>query len=94
MLAAKMDLFLKRLDERAADKEVMKGTVKAMDSQMTSEVCGEADTRGTTALKLMKKHHTSTMGSDKVITTGGTINLVRKEVTQISIPIAIRINLP
>ena len=41
MLAAKMDLLLKRLDERATDKEVMKGTVKAIDSHMTCEVCGE-----------------------------------------------------
>jgi len=72
----------------------MKGTIKAMDSQMTSEVCGEADTRGMTAPKLVKKHHTSTTGSDKVITTGGTINLACKEVTRISIPISIRINLP
>ena len=43
MLAAKMDLLLKRLDERATDKEVMKGTVKAMDSQMTCEVYGEVE---------------------------------------------------
>jgi len=41
MLAAKMDLLLKRLDERATDKEATKGTVKATDSQMTCEVCGE-----------------------------------------------------
>ena len=41
MLAAKMDLLLKRLDECATDKEAMKGTVKAMDSHMTCEVCGE-----------------------------------------------------
>ena len=41
MLAAKMDLLLKRFDERAADKEAMKGTVKTMDSQMTCEVYGE-----------------------------------------------------
>jgi len=41
MLAAKMDLLLKRLDERAADKEAMKGTVKATDSKMTCEVYGE-----------------------------------------------------
>jgi hypothetical protein len=27
MLATKMDLFLKRLDERATDKEAKKGTV-------------------------------------------------------------------
>ena len=41
MLAAKMDLLLKGLDERAIDKEAMKGTVKAMDSHMTCEVYGE-----------------------------------------------------
>ena len=35
MLAAKMDLLLKRLDERATNKESIKGTIKAMDSQMT-----------------------------------------------------------
>jgi hypothetical protein len=46
MLAVKMDLLLKRLDERAADKEPMKGTVKAMDSQMTCEVCGEVGHSG------------------------------------------------
>ena len=31
MLAAKMDLLLKRLDERAADKEAIKGTIKAFE---------------------------------------------------------------
>ena len=41
MLATKIDLLLKKLDERADDKEAMKGTVKAMDSQMTCEVYGE-----------------------------------------------------
>jgi hypothetical protein len=41
MLAAKMDLLLKRLDKRATNKEVMKGIVKGMDSQMTCEVYGE-----------------------------------------------------
>ena len=46
MLAAKMDLLLKRLDERATNKEAMKGTVKAMDSQMTCEVCGEVGHSG------------------------------------------------
>jgi len=41
MLATKMDLLLKRLDKHVTDKEAMKGTVKAMDSQMTCKVCGE-----------------------------------------------------
>ena len=46
MLATKMDLLLKRLDERATNKEAMKGTVKAMDSQMTCDVCGEVGHSG------------------------------------------------
>ena len=46
MLATKMDLLLKRLDERAANKEAMKGTVKTMDSQMTCEVYGEVRRSG------------------------------------------------
>ena len=46
MLAAKMDLLLKRLDKRAANKEAIKGTVKAMDSQMTCEVYGEVENLG------------------------------------------------
>jgi hypothetical protein len=41
MLATKMDLLLKRLDERATDKEAMKSIIQAMDSHMTYEVCGE-----------------------------------------------------
>jgi hypothetical protein len=43
MLATKMDLSLKRLDERAGDKEAMKGTVKAMDFKVTCEVYGEVE---------------------------------------------------
>ena len=35
MLAAKMDMLLKRLEEHAVDKEEMKGTIKATGSQMT-----------------------------------------------------------
>ena len=42
MLAAKMDLLIKRLDERAHEKEAMYNTVKAMDLHMTCEVCGES----------------------------------------------------
>lgn len=39
MFAIKIDLLMKRLDERAAEKEVMmKSTVQAMDSHMTCEV--------------------------------------------------------
>ena len=35
MLAAKLDLLLKRLNERAHEKEAMMATVQATDSQMT-----------------------------------------------------------
>jgi hypothetical protein len=41
MLAAKIDLLMKRLDDRVTKKEAMKRTVQAMDSHMTCEVCGE-----------------------------------------------------
>jgi hypothetical protein len=37
MLATKIDLLLKRFDERATD--VNTGPVKALDSQMTCNVC-------------------------------------------------------
>ena len=41
MLAAKMDLLIKRLDKHAHKKEATYGTVKAMDMHMTCEACGE-----------------------------------------------------
>ena len=46
MLAAKMDLLLKRLDERPNEKEAMKATVQATDSHMTCDVCGEVGHSG------------------------------------------------
>ena len=46
MLAAKMDLVQKRLNERAHEKEAMKAIVQAMDSQMTCEVYGEVEHSG------------------------------------------------
>ena len=46
MLAAKMDLLMKRLDERAHEKKAMKGTVQAIESQMTCEVCGNVGHSG------------------------------------------------
>ena len=42
MLATKMDLLIKRLDERTHEKETMYVTVKAMDLHMTCEVYGES----------------------------------------------------
>jgi len=41
MLATKIDLLLSRLNERTHEKEAMKATVQAADSQMTCEVCGD-----------------------------------------------------
>ena len=46
MLAIKIDLLLSRLNERAHEKEAMKATVHAMDSQMTCEVYGEVGHSG------------------------------------------------
>ena len=40
MLSAKIDLLMKRLEERAQDKDAMMGTIQAMDSHMTCELCG------------------------------------------------------
>ena len=41
MLATKIDLLLSRLNERGHEKEAMKATVQATESQMTCEVCGD-----------------------------------------------------
>jgi hypothetical protein len=46
VLATRMDLLLKRLDERATEKEVMYGIVKAIDSHMICEVCGDVGHSG------------------------------------------------
>ena len=39
MLSTKIDLVMKRLEEQAQEKDTMMGTVQAMDSHMTCEVC-------------------------------------------------------
>jgi hypothetical protein len=41
MLATKIDLLMKRLDDCATEKEAMKSTIQATELQMTCEVCGE-----------------------------------------------------
>ena len=46
MLATKIDLLMKRLEERAQHKEAMKGTVQALDSHMTCEVYGNVGHSG------------------------------------------------
>jgi hypothetical protein len=40
MLATKIDLLMKRLDDHAQEKEAMTSTISAIDSGMTCEVCG------------------------------------------------------
>jgi hypothetical protein len=40
MLAAKIDLLMKGLDDRATEKEATISTVQAMDSHMMCEVYG------------------------------------------------------
>jgi len=83
MLVVKMDLWLKRLDEWAHEKEAMKATVQAMDSHMTCEDCGEVGHLGYDCPDTMKMSHTSTTGSDNKIIMGGTISHARKEVIPI-----------
>lgn len=39
MLVAKMDLLMKRLDERACDKVEVSGTAQEFEVQMTCETC-------------------------------------------------------
>ena len=39
ILSTKIDLLLKWLEEWAQDKDIMMGTVQAIDSHMTWEVC-------------------------------------------------------
>jgi hypothetical protein len=51
MLAAKIDLLLSRLNERAHEKEAMKATVQAMDLQMTCEAYGEVGHLGNNSPK-------------------------------------------
>ena len=89
MLAAKMDLLLKRLDERAIDKEAIKGTIKAMDSQMTCEVCGEVGHSGNNCPETHEDVVYINNGFDKVTITGGTISPSHKEVIRISTQISI-----
>jgi hypothetical protein len=46
MLATKIDLLLSRPNERTHEKEAMRATVQAIDSQTTCEVCGESGHSG------------------------------------------------
>ena len=51
MFATKLDLLMKRLDERAAEKDAVRDTFKAMYSHMTCEVCGEVGHSGNECLE-------------------------------------------
>ena len=51
MLSVKIDLLMKRLEEQAQEKGAMMGTVQAMDSHMTCEVCGEVGHLGNNCLE-------------------------------------------
>jgi hypothetical protein len=46
LLAAKIDLSMKRLDDRIADKDATTSTVQAIDSHMTCEVFGDVGHSG------------------------------------------------
>jgi hypothetical protein len=97
MLAAKMDLLIKRLDERAHEKEAMYGTIKAMDMHMTCEVHGESGHLGN---DFPETHEDDTYINNgfcpQEVTMGGTTNHVHhsKKVIQTLILIIIQINLP
>jgi hypothetical protein len=93
MLAAKMDLLLKRLNERAHEKEAMKATVLAMDSQMTCEVYGEIGHSGNDCPETCEEAFYINNVFRQIII-GGTINPAPKEVIIISIQISISINPP
>jgi hypothetical protein len=49
MIAAKIDLLLKKFDERATNTNT--GTVNALDSQMTCKVCGNVGHSGNDCLE-------------------------------------------
>ena len=55
MLFAKIDLLMKRLKKRAQEKDAMVGTIQAMDSHMTCEVCGNAGHSGNNCPKTREK---------------------------------------
>ena len=55
MLSAKIDLLMKRLEEQAQDKDATMGTVQAMDSHMTCEVCGNIGHSGNDCLETHEK---------------------------------------
>ena len=78
MLAAKIDLLMKRLEGRAQSKDAMMGTVQVMDSHMTCEVCGNVGIWGMIASKPVNKLPSSTTGFANQVITGGITNPTHK----------------
>ena len=93
MLESEIDLLMKKLEDRAQDKEAMKGTVQALESHMTCEVYGNVGHLGNDCTKTHEEAAFINNGfaNHKVIK-GGTISPSRK-VIRTSILITIRINL-
>jgi len=81
VLAAKMDLLLQRMDGQVANPNM--GTVQAVNSHTSCEVCGDDGHSGNNW-----KQHLSTMGfgHHSKVTTGGTISATRRVISSISLP--------
>jgi hypothetical protein len=84
MLATKIYPLMKRLDDRAAEKETM-STVQAMDSHMTCELCGGVGHSGNDYLETYEEASYINNGFNQQNNNGWNNQ---------SHPITIRINLP
>jgi hypothetical protein len=94
MLAAKIDLLMKRLDKCAANKEATKSIVQAMDSHMTCEDCGEVRHLGNNCPDTHEEATYTNNGFQQGNNNSGTISPAHKEVIQTLTQITIRVNLP
>ena len=96
MLAAKIDILIKRLDERAQKKEAIYNTVKAMDLHMTCEVCGNVGHLGNDCPETHEDTTHIDNGFRQWGDNGGITSRAHntKEVIRISTQITIQINLP
>jgi len=89
LLAAKIDLLMKRLDEQATDPTT--STVQDIDSCMTCEECGNVGHMGINCPRTHETHRSSTTGSannSKVM--GGTTRTTPKVITLVLIPPSLR----
>ena len=94
MLAAKMDLLLKRLNERAHEKEAMKATVRVTNSQMTYEVCEEVGQSGNDCPKTHEEAAYLNNEFRQQSNNGGTTSPAHKDVIRTTIQISIQTNPP